>query len=273
MSVITIVQRALPFSLPWKRRHTTNKEKDLDPESPDLAFHEDELFGNQLTDSPGTTLHYDVSDAVHVAVKQPLDDTTNPDASGPESDTDSESEYETRLSDHSQVGTREQLGRAVNWASIVRSHSRWTTKQERQLWIAEKELRRCQKAWSSEQEVWLAYVRVPWLIRWSSVTAILALTHFSFFFTLDQIQLLSEEKQAHQDFMLMRMKQQEEERNQFRKSWKKRRSVETALEEKQFNFPISRNSGGMNKFRPLPLYGNVVPNMARAEPTAVACRA
>ncbi|KAJ6115606.1 hypothetical protein N7523_006023 [Penicillium sp. IBT 18751x] len=245
MSVITIVQRALPFALPWKRRHSTNKEKDSDPESPDLAFHEDELFGNQLTDSPGTTLHYDVSDAVHVAVKQPLDDTTNPDASGPESDTDSESEYEThRLSDHSQAGAREQLGRAVNWASIVRSHSRWTKKQERQLWIAEKELRRCQKAWSSEQEVWLAY-----------------------------IQLLSEEKQAHQDFMLMRMKQQEEERNQFRKSWKRRRSVETALEEKHFNFPISRNSGGMNKFRPLPLYGNVVPNLARAEPTAVACRA
>ena len=167
MSVITIVQRALPFSLLWKRRHSTTKEKETNPESPDQAFHEDELFGNQLTGSPGTTLHYDVSDALHIAVKQPLDDTTKPDASGPESDSDSDFEHETyRLSDNSQAYAREQLCRAVSWTNIVRSHCRWTKKQERQLWIAEKELRRCQKAWSSEQEVWLAYVRFPWSIRW-----------------------------------------------------------------------------------------------------------
>lgn len=167
MSVITIVQRALPFSLPWKRRPSATKEKESELKSPDLAIHEDELFGNQLTGPPGTMLHYDVSDAVHIAVKQPLDDTTNPDVSGPESDSDSESENETyRLSDNSQACAREQFGRVVNWASIVRSQCRWTKKQERQLWIAEKELKRCQKAWSSEQEVWLAYVRFPWFIRW-----------------------------------------------------------------------------------------------------------
>lgn len=73
--------------------------------------------------------------------------------------------------------------------------------------------------------------------------------------------------------MLMRMKQQEEERNQFRKSWKRRRSVESALEEKQFISPIRMNSSGLNKFRPLALYGNVAPDLARAESTAVACRA
>ncbi|KAJ5132576.1 hypothetical protein N7448_006734 [Penicillium atrosanguineum] len=245
MSVITIVQRALPFSLPWKRRHSTTKEKESDSESPDLAFHEDELFGNQFTDSPGTTLHYDVSDAVHIAVKQPLDDTTNPDASGPESNSDSDSEHEThQFSDNSQARAREQLCRAVSWASIVRSQCRWSREQERQLWIAEKELRRCQKAWSSEQEVWLAY-----------------------------IQSLNEEKEAHEYFVLMRMKQQEEERNQFRKSWKRRRSVESAPEEKEYTPPIRRNSSGLNRFRPLPLYGKVVPDLARAESTAVACRA
>lgn len=162
MSVITIVQRALPFSLYWKRRHSASKEKEANPGSPDLAIHEDELFGNQSTDSSGTTLHHDVSDAVHIAVKQPVNDTTKPDASSPESDLDSDSKHEThRLSDSSQACAREQLCRAVSWASIVRSQSRWTKEQERQLWMAEKQLRKCQKAWSSEQEIWLAYVCFP----------------------------------------------------------------------------------------------------------------
>jgi hypothetical protein len=159
MSVITIVQRALPFSLHWKRRHSASKEKEANPGSPDLAIHEDEL-GRQSTDSSGTSLHYDVSDAVHVAVKQPLNDTTNPDVSGPESDIDPESKHEIhRLSDSSKTCAREQLCRAVSWASIVRSQCRWTTEQERQLCMAEKQLKKCQKAWSSEQEIWLAYVR------------------------------------------------------------------------------------------------------------------
>ena len=92
-------------------------------------------------------------------------------------------------------------------------------------------------------------------------------------FAFDKIQILSEEKKAHEDFMLMRMKQQEEERNQFRKSWKRRQSVESALEENHTVSPIRRNSSGLNKFHPLPLYGNKVPHLARAESTAVACRA
>lgn len=141
MSVITIVQRALPFSL-WKRKQS--KEKNT--ESPDHDF-------ESISDYPAypnTSLHCDVP-VVHVAVKQP--DPTN-DAS--ETDSGSES-YDTHLSD--KICAREHP-RTVSWASIVRSQCRWTKEQEKQLVMAEKQLKRCQKAWSPEQEVWLAYVRV-----------------------------------------------------------------------------------------------------------------
>lgn len=160
MPVITFVQRALPFSLPWKRRQSTSKEREPKLESQDRDSHVEPTSDNQSAAQPSTTLHRDVS-SVHIAVKQPPDQTTDPDAStGSETDSDSESEYQThRLSDPKPCA-REQLTRAVSWASIVRSHCRWTKEQEKQLVMAEKHLRRCQKAWSSEQEVWLAYVRV-----------------------------------------------------------------------------------------------------------------
>ena len=38
---------------------------------------------------------------------------------------------------------------------------RWTLEQERELQLAQQELARCQKAWSSEQEVWLKQVFPP----------------------------------------------------------------------------------------------------------------
>lgn len=166
MSVIAIVQRALSFPLPWKRRQSTSKEKDPGLKSPDRKSHEEPPPGNQSAEHPCTTLHRDVSDAVHIAVRQPPDQTTNPDVSSSETDSGSESEYQTRRLPDSRTCAREQLSRAVSWASIVRNHRRWTKEHEKQLVMAEKQLKRCQKAWSSEQEVWLAYVRVPGLIRW-----------------------------------------------------------------------------------------------------------
>lgn len=166
MSVIAIVQRALPFSLPWKRRQSTSKEKDPELKSPDQESHEEPPPGNQSAEHPCTTVHCDVSDAVHIAVRQAPDQTTNPDASSSETDSGSESEYQARRLPDGRACARGQLSRAVSWASIVRNHCRWTKEQEKQLVIAEKQLKRCQKAWSSEQEVWLAYVRVPCLIRW-----------------------------------------------------------------------------------------------------------
>jgi hypothetical protein len=88
-------------------------------------------------------------------------------------------------------------------------------------------------------------------------------------FTFTKIQTLSEEKEAHEDFMLMRMRQQDEERNQFRKSWKRRRSVE---EQKQDVSSVKSGATGLNKFPRLPRYGYSVSSLATTVTTAVACR-
>ncbi|PYH40145.1 uncharacterized protein BP01DRAFT_378083 [Aspergillus saccharolyticus JOP 1030-1] len=103
-------------------------------------------------------------------------------------------------SDSSGSGSsRRQFGvvRVVSWASLVGERCRWTMRQERELAIAELELARCQKAWSSEQELWLT-----------------------------QIKALHEEKEAHEEFLHHRAKQQDEEQQHFRKSWNRRRSQE-----------------------------------------------
>ena len=169
MSVFTIVYRALPpLPLPWKRR-TSLKGK-----SPELEIHLDEKNpGSSDSDiSPhaedqnnGTVfMHRDVHGPVQVAVKThahhdtpaPQSLSSTPDnipgpASGPAS--------ECRVHYSSQARpTRAQFARAVSWASIIRSRDRWTAEQERELVRAKRQLGRCQKAWSSEQEVWLTYV-------------------------------------------------------------------------------------------------------------------
>lgn len=64
-----------------------------------------------------------------------------------------------------------------------------------------------------------------------------------------KVQALSEEKEAHEGFMLMRTKQQEEERVQFRKACKRRRSIEDAEQQKQTFLVIRRNSSGLQKLR------------------------
>ncbi|KAL4737337.1 hypothetical protein BDV11DRAFT_206859 [Aspergillus similis] len=49
-----------------------------------------------------------------------------------------------------------QRKRLVSWDGVKeQARSRWTTEQEEKLEHARAELARCQKAWSSEQEVWL----------------------------------------------------------------------------------------------------------------------
>lgn len=65
----------------------------------------------------------------------------------------------------SSSGSRSRLVRIVSWASIVGDRSRWTMEQERELAMAESQLARCQKAWSSEQELWLAYVCISFPAR------------------------------------------------------------------------------------------------------------
>lgn len=61
-------------------------------------------------------------------------------------------------SNHPHNGNRKRLVRIVSFKSIAHNRSRWSSSQERELAIAQHELARCQKAWSSEQELWLEYV-------------------------------------------------------------------------------------------------------------------
>lgn len=175
MSVFTIVHRAFPFGLPWKRRPSTDKGKEkeinIEVSSSGRDQHEQIQLGTHGDDIPGTTsLHCDVSHALHIAVKPSQDQTTRPEDSpdypdeSSETDSDVESQFEhehdNRLHSHSGASSaRANLARVVSWASIVRSRCRWTKEQENELLMAEKQLARCQKAWSSEQELWLAYVR------------------------------------------------------------------------------------------------------------------
>ena len=167
MSVLTLVQRALPFPLSWKRRPSTGKGKEREGEItlPD----EDSSLFEKYSDTehaalPSMVLHCDVSDALHVAVKQSPDLKSNHHSSfseRPEIEADSAAEDVTHQASSSHIGSPHgQLGRVVSWASIVRSQCRWTSEQEKELLKAEKQLARCQRAWSSEQEVWLSYVRL-----------------------------------------------------------------------------------------------------------------
>lgn len=166
MSVFTIVHRALPpLSLPWKRR-TSLKGK-----SPELEIlsEKDTILSNSPSIGPHSQnnepifMHRDVHGPVQVAVKAHANHEipTPQSSSAPENipDPASDSTSEKRVHYSSQTHpVRPQLARGVSWASIIRSRDRWTIEQERELVHAQRQLGRCQKAWSSEQEVWLSYV-------------------------------------------------------------------------------------------------------------------
>ncbi|KAF7529011.1 hypothetical protein PCG10_008772 [Penicillium crustosum] len=231
MSVFTIVHRALPpLSLPWKRR-TSLKGK-----SPELEIlsEKDTILSNSPSISPHSQnnepifMHRDVHGPVQVAVKAHANHEipTPQSSSAPENipDPASDSTSEKRVHYSSQTHpVRPQLARGVSWASIIRSRDRWTIEQERELVHAQRQLGRCQKAWSSEQEVWLSYV-----------------------------QALSEEKEAHAGFLSMRHRQQDDEQHQFRKAWKRRRSSSGDDETQQSAIETANRLG---KLRRLQRYG------------------
>ncbi|GIJ87926.1 hypothetical protein Asppvi_006839 [Aspergillus pseudoviridinutans] len=100
-------------------------------------------------------------------------------------------------SSHPRNGNRKRLVRVVSFKSIAHNRTRWSSSQERELAIAEHELARCQKAWSSEQELWLEYIKI-----------------------------LLEEKEAHEEFLSHRAKQSGDEQVHFRKAWRSRRAGE-----------------------------------------------
>ncbi|KAH2841034.1 hypothetical protein KXV85_001783 [Aspergillus fumigatus] len=112
------------------------------------------------------------------------------------SDSDSDSDI-WRSSNHPHNGNRKRLVRIVSFKSIAHNRSRWSSSQERELAIAQHELARCQKAWSSEQELWLEYIKI-----------------------------LLEEKEAHEEFLGHRAKQSGDEQAHFRKAWRSRRAGE-----------------------------------------------
>ncbi|KAJ5750188.1 hypothetical protein N7533_007216 [Penicillium manginii] len=259
MAVLTLVHRALPFSLPWKRRQSTDstgskgKEKEYEVQSPDSGYGSQSDPQSHYHDAeiPDAPLHHDVSHALHIAVKQHLDPKAmRYDARRDESEMEeaSSSHFDSIpgckpdwLAEKGEPSARPQLARVVSWASIVRSQCRWTSGQEKKLEDARRQLARCQKAWSSEQELWLVY-----------------------------IQALSEEKEAHSDFLLLRSRQQDDEQHQFRKAWKRRRSFETAL---QLNsLAVNSNAGMSNKFRRLQRHGYLETPLVATDSTALACR-
>lgn len=144
MSVFTIVHRALPPLSLWKRR-TSLKGK-----SPCTEIEISEK-NNLPEPNDNGLMHHDVH-TVQVAVRG------NADEKKTQPSPEDLPEPECRASSSETLPTRAQLARAVSWASIVRSQDRWTAEQEKELVHAQRQLEKCQKAWSSEQEVWLVYV-------------------------------------------------------------------------------------------------------------------
>lgn len=169
MSLLTLVQRVFPFSF-WKRRNSSTKGSERDSDRDDLVNrdHQDSnpVFGCSA-EPPSPELHCDVPNAVHVAVNQIPEPEQVDDSAQTEVDTDSDSDSisEHQIQECTEPGNSSapSLFRGVSWASIVRTECRWSNQQEKQLYMAEKQLARCQKAWSSEQELWLGYVRFPHL--------------------------------------------------------------------------------------------------------------
>ncbi|KAL4778076.1 hypothetical protein BJX76DRAFT_363072 [Aspergillus varians] len=112
-----------------------------------------------------------------------------------ESEVGSEIESDDEDIDFGVSGPPRQRKRLVSWDSVKdQARPRWTMEQEEKLVHARAELARCQKAWSSEQEIWLKC-----------------------------IETLNEEKAAHEDFVNNRAKHIDDEQNHFRKVWNRNR--------------------------------------------------
>ncbi|KAL4809993.1 hypothetical protein BDV18DRAFT_130081 [Aspergillus unguis] len=107
-----------------------------------------------------------------------------------------------------------QRKRLVSWDGVKEeARPRWTMEQEKKLVHARAELARCQKAWSSEQEVWI-----------------------------ERVERLSEEKEAHEGFMNNRAKHIGDEQTHFRKACNRnrRRSEQDQLQEQPQSARLTR---------------------------------
>ena len=86
-----------------------------------------------------------------------------------ENASDADSLYDDDDYDDSNSSSKPRTVRIISWqlGDLTQTQTpgrcRWTLEQERELQLAQQELARCQKAWSSEQEVWLKQVFIPLL--------------------------------------------------------------------------------------------------------------
>jgi hypothetical protein len=195
-----------------------------------------------------------------LAVKaHPADPESHADADAGSS---SSTQPHTGNSNSNSTSTRKRLVRIVSFKSIAHNSTRWSSSRERELAIAEHELARCQKAWSSEQELWLEYVGYP-LTSDTVVKHRPALFNFFLYWQLrhacvvtngsvmispgyhDQIKILLEEKEAHEEFLSHRAKQAGDERVHFRKACRRSR----AGEEQQRGRTRSRSGLGLRGSR------------------------
>jgi hypothetical protein len=73
--------------------------------------------------------------------------------------------------------------------------------------------------------------------------------------------------------MLMRSRQQEEERHQFRKAWKRRRSLESAMTTKEDSNALMKSdtTNRFIKLRRFQRYGQFASTLATAESGALTC--
>lgn len=70
----------------------------------------------------------------------------------------------------------------------------------------------------------------------------------------------------------MRTRQQEDEQNQFRKAWKRRRSLETAMSTKESHVVTRSDNNRFMRLRRLQRYGQWASTLATAEGTALTCQ-
>lgn len=173
MSAFTVINRALPFPLQWKRRLSTSNTNEKEIEFfDDNSDHADMNSDGCDIQASSPELECDISNTVHLVVKTGLGTDTDlfpgiDNFKHIELDVNSVSGDESNFEDISQSlspcinidpSARSRRIRAVSWTNIIRSQCHWTQEQEQRLQLAMKELARCQKAWSSEQELWLTHV-------------------------------------------------------------------------------------------------------------------
>lgn len=155
MSVFNIVHRALP---PLFKRRSSLKDK---PSGEEIQISETSNLPELVPDPnpENEVMHHDVYDSPQIAVKcATCKDPVWPQSTPPPDNNPGASHSPRRTSVGQTLPTRAPLARGVSWANIVSRQDRWTDEHERELLHAQRQLEKCQKAWSSEQEVWLANV-------------------------------------------------------------------------------------------------------------------